>query len=64
MHLRNLSELPALLQKNQCLLGLDYGSKVVGVAVSDPGLCIASPLASIVRKKFPETAEIADRDYP
>ena len=52
MKLCNLSELPALLGKNQCLLGLDYGSKVIGVAVSDPGFCIASPLASITRRKF------------
>jgi putative Holliday junction resolvase len=52
MILRNLSDLPALLCKNQCLLGLDYGKKIIGVAVSDPGLKVASPLASIARKKF------------
>jgi putative Holliday junction resolvase len=52
MILRNLSELPAFLRKNSCLLGLDYGSKVIGVAVSDPNLTIASPLTSIERKKF------------
>jgi putative Holliday junction resolvase len=52
MIIRNLSEIPALLRKNQCLLGLDYGSKVIGVAVSDPNLRVASPIASIVRKKF------------
>lgn len=56
MLLRNLSELPASLSKNQCLLGLDYGSKVIGVAVSDPNLHIASPIASIVRKKFAQDA--------
>lgn len=52
MLLRNLSELPALLKKNHALLGLDYGSVVTGVAVSDPGLRIASPIGSITRKKF------------
>jgi putative Holliday junction resolvase len=57
MIIRPLSELPGLLQKNQCLLGLDYGSKVIGVAVSDPGLRVASPIASITRKKFPVDAE-------
>lgn len=67
MLLRNLSELPALLKKNQCLLGLDYGSTVIGVAVSDPGLRIASPLATLTRKKFVEDARqlvvlIKDRD--
>jgi putative Holliday junction resolvase len=56
MKLRNLSELPALLRPNQCLLGLDYGSKVIGVAVSDPNLRIASPIASLVRTKFPADA--------
>ena len=56
MPLCNLSELPAFLSKNQCLLGLDYGSKVVGVAVSDPNLRVASPIASLTRRKFPEDA--------
>jgi putative Holliday junction resolvase len=56
MALHNLSELPALLHKNQCLLGLDYGSKVIGVAVSDPNLRVASPVAAIVRTKFPQDA--------
>jgi putative Holliday junction resolvase len=67
MLLRNLSELPALLKKNQCLLGLDYGSVVIGVAVSDPGLRVASPIASIARKKFTDdsaamAALIAERN--
>ncbi|MDD3029955.1 MAG: Holliday junction resolvase RuvX [Alphaproteobacteria bacterium] len=57
MIVRNLSEIPALLGKGECLLGLDYGRKVIGVAVSDPGLCVASPLVSLVRKKFAADAE-------
>jgi putative holliday junction resolvase len=57
MIVRNISELPVLLRKHTCLLGLDYGSKVIGVAVSDPSLSIASPLTSIVRKKFSSDAE-------
>ena len=52
MIVRNLSEIPTLLERGSCLLGLDYGRKVIGVAVSDPGLCIASPLVSLMRKKF------------
>lgn len=53
MALCNLTDLPALLKKGQTVLGLDYGSVVVGVAVSDPGLSIASPIASVPRgKKF------------
>jgi putative holliday junction resolvase len=55
--IRNISELPALLRKNACLLGLDYGSKVIGVAVSDPSLSVASPLTSVERTKF--TADAA-----
>jgi putative Holliday junction resolvase len=52
----NLSELPALLKKGQCLLGLDPGSTVIGVAISDPGFKVASPLTSIKRGKFPADA--------
>ncbi len=53
----NLSELPASLKKGQCLLGLDLGSVVIGVAISDPDRRVASPLTSITRTKFPADAE-------
>ena len=33
------------------LMGLDYGSKTVGVALSDPLLVTAEPLETIVRKE-------------
>lgn len=33
------------------ILGLDYGSKTVGTAVSDAGLLIAQPLETITRTK-------------
>ena len=56
MILLSLPELRAVLRPNQCLLGLDYGSKVIGVAVSDPNLRIASPIASITHKKFADDA--------
>lgn len=52
----NLPELKVLLKKGQCLLGLDPGSTVIGVAISDPGLAVASPLKSIARGKFAEDA--------
>ena len=48
----NFSELPTRLKKGQCLLGIDPGSKTIGLAISDPGLTVASPLASITRGKF------------
>lgn len=56
MAICNLSELSVLLKKGQCLLGLDSGSVVIGVAISDPGLRVASPLTSITRKKFADDA--------
>jgi putative Holliday junction resolvase len=53
----SLAELPPLLKKGSCLLGLDPGSVVIGVAVSDPGLIVASPLVGLQRKKkFSEDA--------
>jgi putative Holliday junction resolvase len=52
----NLSELIAILAKGQCLLGLDPGSTVIGIAISDPGLTVASPLISLARTKLPVDA--------
>ena len=53
----SLAELPPLLKKGSCLLGLDPGSVVIGVAISDPGLIVASPLIGLQRKKkFAEDA--------
>lgn len=34
------------------IAGLDLGTKTLGVAVSDPGRLVASPLETIARKKF------------
>jgi len=52
----NLSDLKTRLTKGQCLLGLDPGTKVIGVAISDPNFTVASPLTSIARRKFAEDA--------
>jgi len=38
--------------KGQGLLGLDLGTKTIGVALSDRLLSVASPLETIKRKKF------------
>jgi putative holliday junction resolvase len=46
---------PHLLQrvkKGRCLLGLDVGSKTIGVAVCDPAFGQSSPLLTIARKKI------------
>ncbi len=56
MAICNLSELPTFIKPGKCLLGLDPGSKRMGVAVSDPGLRVASPLTAITRKKFTDDA--------
>ena len=40
------------LPRNQRLLGLDVGEKSIGLALSDPGLSVASPVSTIKRTKF------------
>lgn len=52
----DLTELRGALAKGAPLVGLDLGTKTIGVAVSDGGLMIASPLALIRRTKF--TADV------
>lgn len=36
----------------QRLLGVDLGSRTIGMAISDPALRVASPIGTIKRKKF------------
>lgn len=38
--------------QGKALLGLDVGKKTIGVAVSDPAQSIATPVCTIMRKKF------------
>ena len=38
--------------KNTALLGLDVGKKTIGLALSDPGQSVATPLHTIQRTKF------------
>jgi len=40
------------------LIGLDLGSKTIGMAVSDPDFTVASPLGTIRRTKFGKDAEL------
>jgi putative Holliday junction resolvase len=64
--IRTLSELAASLGRNKRLLGLDVGTKTVGLAVADPGLVVASPIGTLRRTKFTQDArELAKtiRDY-
>ena len=60
----DIAQLKDSLPKGRALIGLDLGSKVVGVAVSDPLWTVASPLVSLKRYQFKKLAasilEIAD----
>ncbi len=52
-----LAELRGRMAAGGRLLGLDVGAKTVGLAVSDRGLIVASPLQTIRRRRFGEDAE-------
>lgn len=56
MPLRNPTDLAPLLGPGTRLLGLDLGTKTIGVALSDTGLAVATPLETIRRGKFNEDA--------
>ena len=47
-----IGELPGRLAPGMRLAGLDLGAKTIGIALSDPGLRIATPLHTIRRTKF------------
>jgi putative Holliday junction resolvase len=57
MAVLDLLDLPAALAARAPLVGLDLGSKTIGVAVSDIGRMIATPLALIRCTKFTADAE-------
>jgi putative Holliday junction resolvase len=57
MAVLDLLDLPGAMAARTPLVGLDLGEKTIGVAVSDTGLMIASPLALIRRAKFTADAE-------
>ena len=52
MPLVALSALRALLLKDQRLIGVDPGSRTIGVALSDVRLMLASPFGSLKRAKL------------
>src|ERR1044072_8181262 len=55
-------DLPAKLLRNQTILGLDLGTKTIGLALSDAGRMIAPPLSTIARRKF--TQDWAELETP
>lgn len=53
-----LEQMPDALPANRRLMGLDVGTKTIGVAVSDALLGLASPLQTIRRNKFLADAQL------
>jgi len=53
----DLSEFATLIPPRQRLLGLDLGTKTIGLALSDITRLIASPFDTIRRKKFGQDVE-------
>ncbi|MEH6402724.1 MAG: Holliday junction resolvase RuvX, partial [Sneathiella sp.] len=56
MLLGNPSHLKHLIDLDKRLLGLDPGTKTIGLALSDTSLKVATPLLTIRRKKFKDDA--------
>lgn len=53
-----VKDIAGLLLPGETLLGLDLGSKTVGMAISDPAMRIASPIGTIRRTKFTKDLEV------
>ncbi|SDG39929.1 Holliday junction resolvase RuvX [Roseospirillum parvum] len=52
MILDALADLPAAAPRGRSLMGLDLGTRTIGLAVSDPDWRIASPLDTIRRRRL------------
>lgn len=50
-------DLVRLLAPGSRLIGLDFGTKTIGVAISDAALRVAAPVTTIRRRKFSADAE-------
>lgn len=51
-----IADFQAALGRNRALVGLDLGTKTIGVAMSDTLLSVATPLETIKRRKFTQDA--------
>src|SRR6202051_2703575 len=51
-----LMEPAALLPPRGALIGLDLGTKTIGVAVSDPDRRLAAPVETVARRRFNQDA--------
>src|ERR1051325_3499037 len=54
MLLNSPAELRAVVPPGRRIMGLDVGTKTIGLALSDTRLVIASPLDTIRRRRFAE----------
>ena len=52
MAIIKLAKIAKLRKPDSRLLGLDLGSKTIGLALSDVSLMVASPLKTVKRRKF------------
>lgn len=61
-----VEDLPPLLQREARLLGIDLGTKTIGLALSDVTRAVATPLRTIKRGKFTidakKIAEIVEKN--
>jgi len=57
MPILELRHFAAALEPGKRLMGLDIGSKTIGLALSDVNRVIASPLETLWREKFSKDAE-------
>jgi len=60
-HLIAIEDLPPLLAPNARLLGLDLGTKTIGMALSDVSRSIATPYETLHRIKFTDDANAIRR---
>jgi putative Holliday junction resolvase len=56
MSVLSLPDLKAALGRHQRLMGLDLGTKTIGLALSDVTRTVATPLSTIARTKFTKDA--------
>ena len=57
MPIGHLKDMMPTCPKEVALLGLDVGKKTIGLALSDPGQSLATPLKTIKRTKFTKDVE-------
>jgi len=56
MPVLSLTDAAALLPAHGALIGLDLGTKTIGVAASDPERRVAAPVETVARKRFTDDA--------